>query len=90
MDTSSAINEFASNAVKNTPPNQIDTLYRMINFLCDVTERTRENVHINDRERHYLFRSLIETKQSLIKNISRDQKKYDTFLKQFHLADTRR
>ena len=87
MSNRNTINEFANKAVRDASPNEIDILYRMINFLCDITERSREVIHITDRERHHLFRSLIETKQAIIKSINKDPAKFNAFLNKMHLPE---
>ena len=90
MSNRNTINEFANKAVRDASPNEIDIVYRMINLLCDVTERPREVIHITDRERHHLFRSLVETKQAIIKSINTDPVKFNAFLNRMHLPEPNR
>ena len=85
MNNQNIIDEFASKTVKEASTQEIDVLYRMLNFLTDITETSRNSMHVTEIERHCLFRSLLEMKQAIVKNISKDHKKFNTFLKGIHL-----
>ena len=90
MNNRDIINDFANKTVNEAPIQEVDTLYRMLNFLTDITETSRNSMHITENERHCLFRSLLETKQAIVKSISNDQKKLEIFLKGIHLPHPER
>ena len=85
MENRNFINEFAERTAKTANLREVEILYRMLNFLTDVTEKSRNNIHLTETERHCLFRSLLETKQAIIKELSKKPDMFRIFLTKRHL-----
>ena len=65
--------------------NEIQTLYRVYNYLLQITEHPIGNVHLSENEIKLLHKMFLETKINIVKAIHVSQNKMNAFLSQKHI-----
>ena len=59
---------------------ELETVYRYLTYMIQCTGEQKDNMHISQNERHLLYRSLIEVKQSMMKSLYKSDIKFENFM----------
>ena len=86
MDTSNNISEIIDNTVGQLEINELMLLYRIHNYLIQITERPPQSIFITNEQAKSLHLMFLQTKQALVKCIYKDSNKMEILLSTQHIS----
>ena len=85
MSDQTALSNFVGKTINNLTWDELMLLYRMYNYLIQITEEPPKNVYLSYNQAILLHRMFISTKQSLVKSINQQPKKMNDFISTIHI-----